>query len=84
MTAARITVTIPEQLARDARQAVDEGKAVSVSGYVADALRYYGRTTTLRELLDHWWAEDPAGPPSEAERAAARTALGLPETGISQ
>ncbi|MGH3943170.1 MAG: ribbon-helix-helix domain-containing protein [Pseudonocardiaceae bacterium] len=84
MTAARITVTIPQQLARDARQAVDEGKAESVSGYVTDALRHYGRSTTLRELLDQWWAEDPAGPPSDAERAAARAVLGLPETGLSQ
>jgi len=84
MSAARITVTIPEQLARDARQAVDDGKAESVSGYVADALRHYGRTTTLRELLDQWWAQDPAGPPSEAERAAARAELGLPEPGLSQ
>ena len=79
MSAARITVTIPEQLARDARQAVDEGKVESMSAYVAEALRHYGRTTTLRELLDQWWADDPAGPPSESERAAARAELGLPE-----
>ncbi|MGH3941661.1 MAG: hypothetical protein ACRDTG_24130 [Pseudonocardiaceae bacterium] len=26
-----------------------------MSGYVADALRHYGRSTTLRELLDQWW-----------------------------
>jgi Arc/MetJ-type ribon-helix-helix transcriptional regulator len=77
MTAARITVTIPEQLARDARQAVDDGKAESVSAYVAEALRHYGRSVTLRELLDEWWAADPAGPPSDAERAAAQAELGL-------
>ncbi|MGH3935451.1 MAG: hypothetical protein ACRDS1_10830 [Pseudonocardiaceae bacterium] len=77
MTAARLTVTIPEQLARDARQAVDDGKAESVSAYVAEALRHYGRSVTLRELLDHWWAADPGGPPSDAERAAAQTELGL-------
>ncbi|MFN2496175.1 MAG: ribbon-helix-helix domain-containing protein [Pseudonocardiaceae bacterium] len=77
MTADRITVTIPEQLARDVRQAVEDGKAESLSAYVADALRHYGRSTTLRELLDQWWADDPAGPPSEMERAAARTELGL-------
>ncbi|MBV8542826.1 MAG: hypothetical protein JO364_08165 [Pseudonocardiales bacterium] len=77
MTAARITVTIPEQLARDARQAVDDGRAESVSAYVAEALRHYGRSVTLRELLDQWWAADPAGPPSDAERAAAQAELGL-------
>ncbi|HEU0087843.1 MAG TPA: hypothetical protein VFQ77_09355 [Pseudonocardiaceae bacterium] len=77
MTADRITVTIPEQLTRAVRQAVADGKAESVSAYVADALRHYGRTTTLRELLDEWWADDPAGPPSETERAAARAELGL-------
>lgn len=77
MTAARLTVTIPEQLARDAHQAVDEGKAESVSAYVAEALRHYGRSVTLRELLDEWWGADPAGPPTVAERAAARMELGL-------
>jgi Arc/MetJ-type ribon-helix-helix transcriptional regulator len=77
MTAARITVTIPEQLVRDARQAVDDGKAESVSAYVTQALRHYGRSVTLRELLDEWWAADPAGPPSDAERAAAQVELGL-------
>ena len=77
MMASRITVTIPEQLARDARQAVHDGKAESVSAYVAEALRHYERSTTLRELLDQWWADDPAGPPSEAERATARAQLGL-------
>ncbi len=77
MTVARITVTVPEQLAREARQAVDDGKAESVSAYVAEALRHYGRSVTLRELLDQWWAADPAGPPSDAERAAARAELGF-------
>lgn len=77
MTAARITIMIPEQLARDARQAVDDGRADSISAYVAQALRHYGRSVTLRELLDEWWAADPAGPPSDAERAAARAELGL-------
>jgi Arc/MetJ-type ribon-helix-helix transcriptional regulator len=76
VTADRITVTIPEQLARDARQAVDDGRAESVSAYVT-ALRHYGRSITLRELLDQWWAADPAGPPSDAERAAAQAELGL-------
>lgn len=78
MTASRVTVTIPEQLAGAARRAVEEGRAESVSAYVAEALAYYGRTATLRELLDHWWAEDPSGPPTEQERAAARAELGLP------
>lgn len=77
MTAARITVTIPEQLAREARRAVDDGRAESVSAYVTAAMQHYGRSTTLRELLDEWWAEDPSGPPSAAERQAARAELGL-------
>lgn len=34
-----------------------------------------GQCTTLRELLDEWWIDDPAGPPSDAERAAARAEL---------
>ncbi|MGH3873910.1 MAG: ribbon-helix-helix domain-containing protein [Pseudonocardiaceae bacterium] len=84
MTVDRITVTIPEQLARSVRLAVQDGKAESVSAYVTDALRHYERSTTLRELLDQWWAEDPAGLPSDAERAAARAELGLPESGLSR
>jgi Arc/MetJ-type ribon-helix-helix transcriptional regulator len=54
MTADRITVTIPEKLARGVRQDVEDGKAESISAYVVDALRHYGRSTTLRELLDQW------------------------------
>jgi Arc/MetJ-type ribon-helix-helix transcriptional regulator len=77
MTVDRITVTIPEQLARDARRAVEDGKAESVSAYVAEALRHYGRSVTLREVLDQWWSADPAGPPSDVERAAAQAELGL-------
>jgi len=77
MTVARITVTIPEQLARDARRAVDDGRAASVSAYVAAALRHYERTTSLRELLDEWWATDPSGPPTDEERRSARAELGL-------
>lgn len=54
-----------------------DGKGESVSAYVADALRHYGRSTTLRELHDQWWADDPAGLPSDVERAAARAKLDL-------
>ncbi|MBA2323271.1 MAG: hypothetical protein H0V92_04360 [Pseudonocardiales bacterium] len=78
MTAARITVTIPEQLARDARTAVQDGRVESVSAYVAAALQHYGRAETLRKLLDRWWTEDPDGPPTPDERARARVELGLP------
>ncbi|MCA1672897.1 MAG: hypothetical protein LC799_12100 [Actinobacteria bacterium] len=74
MTADRITVTIPDQLTRNVRQAVADGKAELVSAYVAEALRHYGRSSTLRELLDQWWADDPV----------TRAELGLPEPGLSQ
>lgn len=84
MTADRITVTIPEQLARGVRQAVEDGRAESLSAYVANALRHYERSTTLRELLDTWWADDPVGPPSDTERAVARAELGLPISGLPQ
>lgn len=50
----RITVTVPDELAEDARAAVTAGQARSVSAYVADALRVYRQRPTLRELLDTW------------------------------
>jgi len=81
MTASRIAVTIPEQLARDARQAVYDGKAESVSAYAAEALRHYERSTTLRELLDQWRADDPADPHrrQNARRTGAGRARPVPQ-----
>lgn len=72
-------MTIPEQLARTVRIAVDDGRSESVSAYVSAALEHYGRAETLRELLDGWWSADPDGPPTESERASARAELGLSE-----
>lgn len=52
-----------------------------MSESVADTVRYYERSTTLRELLDTWWADDPTA--RRPQRAAARAELGLPQPGLA-
>jgi Arc/MetJ-type ribon-helix-helix transcriptional regulator len=51
MTADRVTVSLPPDLLRDAREAVAAGKAESLSAFVADALRtQLSRNRALAEL----------------------------------
>ncbi len=71
----KIAVSLPDDLVQAARQAVAEGRATSVSAFVADAMQQRGRFDGLAELLAEMEAD--AGPPSQADRAWARRALGL-------
>jgi Arc/MetJ-type ribon-helix-helix transcriptional regulator len=52
MQTKRVTVTIPEEVAEAAEEAVHAGKARSVSAYFAEAARSYGRTESLDSILD--------------------------------
>ena len=73
---AKIAISLPDEVLATARQAVDEGRASSLSGYIV--------TTTLAERQDY---EDLAallaemaaetGGPSHEDRRWARRALGL-------
>jgi Arc/MetJ-type ribon-helix-helix transcriptional regulator len=72
----KIAVSLPDELVAAARQAVSEGRASSVSAFVAGAIEEHGRYESLAELLAEMAAE--AGPPGADDRAWARDALGLP------
>lgn len=71
----KIAVSLPDELVAAARQAVADGRAASVSAFVADAIEQHGRYAELAALLSEMATE--AGPPSDDDRAWARSALGL-------
>jgi Arc/MetJ-type ribon-helix-helix transcriptional regulator len=67
----RVTVSLPAELAAEARRAVETGAAASVSSYIADAVSAKAeRQRALAELERVF-----GGPPSAEELAAARLAL---------
>ena len=72
----KIAISLPDELVAAARRAVADGRAASVSAFVAGAIEEHGRYERLAELLSEMAAE--AGPPSEADRTWARQTLGLP------
>ncbi len=63
----RIAVSLPGELVAAARQSVAEGRAASVSAFIAEALEGHGRCGDLAELLAAMAAE--AGSPTESRRA---------------
>ena len=73
----KIAVSLPRGLASRARRAVRQGRAASVSAYVASALEEKVKLDDLAALLDDMLAES-GGPLNAAERRAADRALGLP------
>ena len=70
----KIAVSLPDDLVAAARRAVEQGRAASVSGVVADALRRREREDGLEALLDDLDRE--LGEPTDADRAWAERALG--------
>jgi Arc/MetJ-type ribon-helix-helix transcriptional regulator len=75
MTRQKIAVTLPEDQVAAARKAVAEGRAPSVSAYIAQALARRDADDELADMLAEIYAE--SGPPSDADREWARRALGL-------
>ncbi len=75
MTSAKIAVSLPSELVEQARQAVANGQARSVSAYVAAALEEKAKLDDLASLLDDMLAES-GGPLTARERKAADRALG--------
>ena len=73
----KITVSLPDHLVEQARKAVADGRARSVSAYVASAMAQQSPGQSLKELLDEWDVE--FGPPSAEAHAWALAALGLDE-----
>ena len=75
-TTEKIAVSLPRGLAERARRAVRQGRASSVSAYVAAALDQKANQDDLAALLDEMLAES-GGPLTMAERRAADRALGV-------
>jgi antitoxin ParD1/3/4 len=70
MTTSKIAVSLPRHAVERARLAVAEGRAASVSGYVAQALEEKAKLDGLAELLGEMLAET-GGPLTAAERRRA-------------
>ncbi|NOY94583.1 MAG: toxin-antitoxin system antitoxin subunit [Deltaproteobacteria bacterium] len=75
-TTTKIAVSLPKVLAERARNAVRQGRAASVSAYVAAALEQKTKLDDLSALLDEMLAES-GGPLTAAERRRADRALGV-------
>ncbi len=71
----KIAISLPDEVLATARQAVDEGRASSLSGYIASTLAERQDYEDLAALLAEMAAE--TGGPSNEDRRWARRALGL-------
>ena len=71
----RIAVTLPDEQVFATRQAVADGRARSVSAYVADALAQQMGEDRFVETLAEMRAE--VGEPSDEDYAWAKQALGI-------
>ena len=76
MSMEKIAVSLPKEAVARARRAVRQGRARSVSAYVASALIEQEKVDDLAALLDDMLAET-GGPLSAAERLSADRELGL-------
>ena len=71
----KIAVSLPDELVAAARRAVDDGRAASVSAYVAAALARQVREDDVTALLAEMRAEH--GAPSSEDYAWADEVLGI-------
>jgi len=71
----KIAVSLPTELVQQARRAVSDGRASSVSAYVAAALEERAKIDDLALLLEEMLAET-GGPLTPEECDAADRALG--------
>ncbi|MGH9093212.1 MAG: hypothetical protein ACRDZR_17810 [Acidimicrobiales bacterium] len=71
----KIAISLPDQVLESARRAVSDGRASSLSGYIAATLAERQDYEDLAALLADM-AEETGGP-SEQDRLWAREALGL-------
>lgn len=72
---AKIAVSLPDEHLAAARRAVDEGRATSVSAYIAEAIRLREQEDGLAALLDEMDSE--FGPPSDDDVEWAKRALNI-------
>jgi len=69
----RITVSLPDHLVDAAAAAVEDGRAASVSAYVAEALAEKASGETFEQFLADW--RHRVGEPTPEETAWAELAL---------
>lgn len=79
MTRAKVAVTIPRALLANARRAVKDGRADSVSAYVTAALEEKAKLDDLAQMLDDMLART-GGPMTPAERREAERMVGARPT----
>jgi Arc/MetJ-type ribon-helix-helix transcriptional regulator len=73
----KLTISVPDDVAAEAREAVRAGRAASVSGYLVAAVQHYRNSMTLSQWLDQ--ADDDAGgSPSAAAFDHIDAQLGTP------
>jgi Arc/MetJ-type ribon-helix-helix transcriptional regulator len=70
MTKAKIAVTVPRALLANARRAVKQGRAASVSAYVSEALEEKAKIDDLKGMLDEM-LDESGGPMTAAEQREA-------------
>lgn len=75
MTTTKIAVSLPAELVEQAQRAVAEGRAASVSAYVARALQEQAKLDDLASLLNEM-LEETGGPLTAAEQQTADHAMG--------
>lgn len=75
----KLTISLPDDLAVEARDAVRAGRAASVSGYIVAAIQHYRQAMTLEEWLTQADAQ-AGGPPSDAAFARVDAQLGLSQS----
>ena len=73
---AKFAVSMPARVAEGARRAVRQGRAASLSAYIADAVEAKVAQDELAGLLTEMLAES-GGPMTVVERRAADRALGV-------
>lgn len=71
----KVAISLPDDVLASARQAVAEGRASSLSGYISSTLAERQDYEDLAELLAEMAAE--TGGPSVEDRRWARQALGI-------
>lgn len=75
----RITVSLPDELVAVAQAAVRDGRAASVSAYVATALREKASQESVADVLAEWRAE--AGPLAADDEAWVQESLAASQLG---
>lgn len=75
----KIAISLPKRVAQQARRAVRDGRAASVSAYIAAAIEERATLDELAILLDEMLVES-GGPLTPAEKRAADRALGVSST----